>query len=181
MRLISTTAVLSVALATILMGGAPKAAPQASPSFSGTWYGSFDVLHPDGKLSHDTAAIVIEQHGSAVTGSAGPSIDQQTAFTNGIANGNDLRFHLDSGDTDFNLHWQPGHLEGAATGKGLNAKLSLQPAYGLLPHAQLTEEIANADRQMFAAFEACDPSALCRLLQRQGRVLSGPNWPSRLR
>jgi hypothetical protein len=47
MRLISSK-VLSLALWTVLMSGGLKAVAQAPASLSGTWYGIFDVILPDG-------------------------------------------------------------------------------------------------------------------------------------
>jgi hypothetical protein len=69
----------------VLMLCVSKVRAQTGPSnpsdpFQGTWFGSFAVTDPGGKISHDTAVIVLELHGNDVTGTAGPTIDHQNQF-----------------------------------------------------------------------------------------------------
>jgi ketosteroid isomerase-like protein len=136
---------------------AQATAEQRGPDLSGTWFGDFILQTPDGKASHDTAVLILEQHGSAVTGSIGRTVDQQTRFSDGGMDGGSIRFHLDvGGGMDFSLHLVAGHLQGAAMGKAAKAEVSLQPAPGLLPHQKLVEEITKADQHLFEAFGTCD-------------------------
>ena len=129
----------------------------SSESLSGTWFGSFVLTTPDGKINHDTAVLIFEQRSSGITGSIGRTVDQQTPFKDGQVKDNDLSFHLDAaGGLDFSLHLADGHLAGTATGKGVKAKLDMKPAPGLLPHQELVNEIAEADRRLFQAFDSCD-------------------------
>jgi ketosteroid isomerase-like protein len=136
---------------------AQSSSQQQQPHFSGTWFGELILTNPDGKVSHDTAVLIVEQHGSSATGSIGRTVDQQTPFTDGRVEDNSIRFHLDvGGGMDFSLHRDAGHLQGAATGKSMKAEANLRPAPGLLPHQKLKEEITEADRRLFEAFSACD-------------------------
>jgi ketosteroid isomerase-like protein len=130
---------------------------QKGSGLTGTWFGDFILKTPDGKASHDTAVLLLEQHGSAATGSIGGTVDQQTPFTDGGMDGGNIRFHLDAGGgMDFGLHLAAGRLEGGAVGKAANAEVSLQPVPGLLPKQKLMEEITEADRHLCEAFGACD-------------------------
>ena len=135
---------------------------QAVPSnpsdpFQGTWFGSFAVTNLDGKVSHDTAVVVLERHGNDVTGTAGPSIDHQMPFSGAQITSDSLRFNVDAqGGIAFELHGTADHLEGTATGGTMKATLDLKPAPGLLPHDKLLQENSDADTQMFKAFGACD-------------------------
>jgi ketosteroid isomerase-like protein len=130
---------------------------QKGSGLVGTWFGEIILKTPDGKTSHDTAVLILEQRASTITGSIGRTVDQQTPFTNGEVDGRNIRFHLDAGGgLDFSLHLAAGRLEGAAAGKAANAEVSLKPAPGLLPHQKLMEEITEADQHVFEAFGTCD-------------------------
>lgn len=134
---------------------------------SGTWFGELALTNPDGKVSHDTAVLIVEQHGSAATGSIGRTVDQQTPFADGHVDDTSIRFHLDvGGGMDFSLHLGTGYLQGAATGKSMRAEVNLRPAPGLLPHQKLIEEITEADRRLFEAFSACDATRYAGSLSR---------------
>jgi len=153
---------LRLLLCCVLALGLGKINSQAVPSnsadpFEGTWFGSFAVTNPDGKVSHDTAVIVLERRGDQITGTAGPTIDHQMPFTSARVNGGALQFTVDAqGGIAFDLHGTADRLEGTATGARMKAALDLKPAPGLLPHEKLLQEISDADKQMFAAFSACD-------------------------
>jgi hypothetical protein len=132
-------------------------ATDSGDPFQGTWFGSFVVTNPNGKISHDVAAIVLERNGAEITGTAGPTIDQQMPFSNAHITGNSLSFTVNAqGGIAFELHGTANHLEGTASGNSLKAQLDLAPAPGLLPHAKLVQEITDAGEQMFNAFGSCD-------------------------
>jgi len=123
---------------------------------SGTWFGEFVLTSPDAKVSHDTAVLILEQHGSDLAGTVGPTVDQQSQFTNGRVENGRVEFHLDSGGgMEFQLQRVGERLQGAAIGKNVRAELSVVPAPGLLPHPKLLEEIAQADKETFDAFGSC--------------------------
>jgi ketosteroid isomerase-like protein len=147
--------------------GASLAVGQQQGSAIGTWFGTFDVTNPDGKISHDTAVLVVRADGSTFQGSMGRTIDQQKPWTGGRFEHNQLRFHLDAaGGLDVVLELRAGQLTGAVAGKQMNAQVKLSPAPGLLPHAQLLQEITAADQQLYDAFEKCDLARYGSLLDK---------------
>jgi ketosteroid isomerase-like protein len=128
-------------------------------AFSGTWFGSFRILTPDGKSTRDNAVIVLTGDCEHMTGSAGSTIDQQSPISNVQFTGDEIRFHMDPmGGLDFQLKRQGNRLVGTASGK-VRAAIEVQPAPGLLPHDQLAVEITDADRKAFEAFDRCDIDA----------------------
>jgi ketosteroid isomerase-like protein len=144
---------------------------QKAPNISGTWFGDFDMTNPDGKVSHDTAVLVLQENGTALTGSAGATIDRQMPMTAGKVDNGQILFHVDAaGGVDFALHMEGGHLRGAATmispNGPMHAVIDVRPAPGLIPHAQLVQEIEEADRQEFAAFDACDEAGYAKFLSK---------------
>jgi ketosteroid isomerase-like protein len=143
------------------------AAAQSGSDLSGTWFGDFILTSADGKVSHDTAVLIVQQHGPSVTGTVGPTVDQQTPFANGRVNYGNIRFHLDAGGgMDFVLHLDAGHLLGTASGMATRAEVNLRPAPGLLPHQKLLEEITEADQHLFDAFNACDATRYASFLSK---------------
>lgn len=142
-------------------------AAQSAPSFSGTWFGEIVIHSPDGKNMHDTAVLVLEQNGSVVTGTLGRTIDQQGPFTDGRIDGKQLRLHIAAmGGMDFVLNRENSGIDGTATGKGVTAQLSVSPAPGLVPHAQLLQEISDTDQRMFDAFGDCNLEQYGQFLDR---------------
>jgi len=139
---------------------AQQPAQQSTPpshDLAGTWFGTFTVTTPDKKVIHDTAVLLITQPGSHPTGSLGATVDQQSPFTNAVADNNQLRFHLDAaGGLDIILNLNANQLTGTAAGPRMNATLDLKPAPGLLPHDQLAAEITAADQQLYVAFTSCN-------------------------
>ena len=106
-------------------------------TFSGTWFGSFRVVTPDGKSTRDNAVIVLKGDCGHITGSAGSEIDRQMPITKVQVTGNEIDFHMDPmGGLDFQLKRTGNHLKGTANGK-VSAVIDVQPASGLLPHDQL--------------------------------------------
>lgn len=155
------------ALAVTVTHALAQSASQPRSQISGTWFGTFAMTGSDGKVSHDTAVLVLNAQDVNLTGSAGPTIDKQSPFTNGHATSNTAQFHLDAlGGMDFSLRLANGHLVGTATGKSVHADLDLLPAPELVPAQKLDEEIRDADGQVFAAFDACDESRLAQFLSR---------------
>lgn len=139
----------------------PAAWGQATPSTPNTldrvWFGTFVATLPDGKVSHDLSALIVEQQGAKLSGSIGASIDRLSPIVDGTRNGNNLSFRIEAaGGVAFALHLENGHLVGTARGPRVNASLDLTPAPALMPHDQLVAEIAAADARNFAAYDACN-------------------------
>jgi ketosteroid isomerase-like protein len=146
---------------------AQSSTQQMSDTVSGTWFGEFVMTGPDGKITHDTAVLIVDRQGSTIKGSIGRTVDQQTAFRDGGFNGSRISFHLDAnGGLDFVLAVQPGKLTGTATGANMKAEINLGPAPGLLPTKTLTKEITLADEQLYEAFAHCDVTQYSRFLSK---------------
>ncbi len=133
-------------------------------AFSGTWYGSFRLVTPDGRSTRDNAVIVLAGDCRNMTGSAGSSIDQQAPISRVQFTGDEIRFHMEPmGGLDFQLKRKRNHLVGTASGKA-HAVIDVQPAPGLLPHGELVAEITDADRKLFEAFDTCNVTAYASYL-----------------
>jgi ketosteroid isomerase-like protein len=146
---------------------AQSAAQPMSDTISGTWFGEFVVTGPDGKVSHDTAVLMIDRHGSTVSGSIGRTVDQQSTFRDGVLKDNRISFHLDAGGgMAFVLDIQRGRLAGTATGASMKAQIDLRPAPGLLPQKTLTAEITSAEDQLYEAFGRCDVTQYSRFISK---------------
>ena len=143
----------------LLLGSSGALSAITAPPSSGmerVWFGTFTNTLPDGKISHDVTALILEPNGSRLSGSVGPSIDRLAPFAGGSISGNRITFHIDGGGgITFTLRLSKGHLAGTARGSRVNAALDLIPAPGLMPHAQLVAEILAADARTFAAYENC--------------------------
>lgn len=131
--------------------------PSAASGIDHAWFGTFTNNLPDGKISHDVSALVLEQDGSKLSGGVGPSMDRLAPILAGTVDGNDISFHIDGGGgITFALRLNAGHLLGTAKGSRVNAVLDLTPAPGLMPHAQLVAEITAADARNFDAYDSCN-------------------------
>src|ERR1700745_927010 len=64
-------------------------------AFSGTWYGSFRLVTPDGRSTRDNAVIVLAGDCRNMTGSTGSSIDQQAPISRVQFTGDEIRFHME--------------------------------------------------------------------------------------
>ena len=130
--------------------------PSGANGIDHVWFGSFINTLPDGKISHDVTALILEQDGSKLSGSVGPSIDRLAPIVAGSISGNNISFQIEAAGIAFALHLIEGHLVGTAIGREVNAVLDLTPAPGLMPHAQLVAEITAADARNFAAYDSCN-------------------------
>jgi len=67
----------------------------ASPDVSGKWSGSFTPESGDG----GTAYLILKQNGSAITGTAGPSVDQQWAIQSAKISGSTITMEVKDPDS----------------------------------------------------------------------------------
>jgi ketosteroid isomerase-like protein len=131
--------------------------PSAANGLDHVWFGSFVDTLPNGKITHNVTALILEQDGSKLSGSVGPSIDRLAPIVTGSISGDNISFRIEGGGgIAFALRLNDGHLVGTAVGSRVNAVLDLTPAPGLMPHAQLVAEITAADAQNFAAYDSCN-------------------------
>ena len=146
---------VAVFLATLLGSEARALAPE---DISGTWSGSIVITMPDGSVTRDKAILVLHQDGAALTGTAGASIDQQSAIEGGKVAGGVISFHVRAGGgMDFTLRLEQGSLHGQATAStprgAITARIDADRTPELTP---LRDDILAADAALFAAYNACD-------------------------
>jgi ketosteroid isomerase-like protein len=154
----------TVCLLTTVMSLSGQTKDGSCSGFSGTWYGSFRIVAPNGKSMRDNAVLVLTGDCATMYGSAGSTIDQQAPISRVQLTADEIRFHMEPMDgLDFQLKREGNHLVGTATGK-VRAAIDVQPAPGLLPHDQLVAEIADADRELFESFETCNIAAYANYL-----------------
>ncbi|WP_263381196.1 nuclear transport factor 2 family protein [Granulicella arctica] len=138
---------------------------QTAPMIVGTWFGSIVITSINGKISHDTAVLIIEKSGSQIIGGMGRTIDQLTPWTEGALENSHLKFHLDAaGGLNVSLALAGEHLAGTAAGSGIKAQVDLRPAPGLMPHQRLEQEIMSVDRQLYESFGNCDVAGYASFL-----------------
>jgi len=121
----------AVSLALILL-----AAPVAADNIPGKWSVSFNITHSDGGTKDAEVSMDLKQNGTELTGTAGPSLEEQWPILKGKVEGNKLTFEVrEKGQTDapllkFELTLVDGHLKGEATaeheGKSMKAVIDMQ-------------------------------------------------------
>jgi len=67
--------------------------PSAANGIDHVWFGTLTNALPDGKISHDVTALILEQDLSKLSGSVGPSIDRLAPIEAGSISGNNISFH----------------------------------------------------------------------------------------
>lgn len=113
---------LMLAFATVLF---------AAEDLSGQWSGSFNTTL-DGQSKQDTIHMVLKQNGTELTGSAGPSADQQWPISNGKIDGASVTFDVQTPEPliKFDLKLVEGHLKGGAKaeheGRSMTAVIDAQ-------------------------------------------------------
>jgi hypothetical protein len=137
--------------------------------FTGTWSGAFVIHFADGRVENDTAWLVLQQSGDAVTGTVGPAADKQGPIREVSKSGNTLRFVADSsqGKTlQFVLKRDGETLAGEANGDigddrvrvVVSATRRTTTAATWAPDA-LREKMLALDTAMFDSFNKCaDPA-----------------------
>ncbi|HKE23210.1 MAG TPA: hypothetical protein VKB88_12670 [Bryobacteraceae bacterium] len=74
----------------------------ADTDITGKWTGSLNVTTPDGE-KNETAFLVLKQTGSDITGSVGPSEDQQFPIQKGKIEGDKITIEVDHGGHPIKL------------------------------------------------------------------------------
>ncbi len=89
----------------------------AATDVSGKWSGSFKMATPDGESHDDSATLVLKQEGDKITGTGGPSDDQQWTITKGKVDGDSVYLEVPSPDGPVwivTVKFVDGHLKGEA-------------------------------------------------------------------
>ena len=68
----------------------------SAADISGKWSGSFTVTGPGGESQQDTAFVILQQKGNALTGSGGPDETRQYPILKGSVEGNKITFEVQS-------------------------------------------------------------------------------------
>jgi len=91
----------------------------AAEDLTGTWTGAFNITM-DGQTNPDVVHMVLKQEEAKLTGTAGPSAEEQWPIANGKIDGNKVTFQVlhDEATVDFTLTLAEGHLKGDATAEG---------------------------------------------------------------
>jgi hypothetical protein len=103
----------------------------AAEDLSGKWSGSFKITM-DGESNDEFIYMDIKQKGAEITGTAGPSLEQQWPILKGKIEGNKITFEVQSDAPliKFDLTLADGHLKGNANaefeGKALKAVVDAQ-------------------------------------------------------
>ena len=106
----------------------------AETDVSGKWTGSFKMSGPDGQTKDGTAMLVLKQKGTEITGTAGPSEEEQMAIQKGSIDGSKITIELaaDQGTIKFALVVAGDHMTGDANldngSQKLTAKLDVTRA-----------------------------------------------------
>jgi hypothetical protein len=92
---------------------------------TGKWNGSF-IMTVDGQQNDDVAFMTLTQKGDVITGTAGPSLDEQWPIANGKIDGGKITFdvHAQGPLIHFTLALVDGRLKGEAQGEMEGRKLS---------------------------------------------------------
>lgn len=122
-----------VALLILALAIAPTLhAAQAAQAqdLTGTWNGSF-IITADGQQQDEQAFLMLTQKGTALTGTAGPNLEQQWPIVNGKVDGAKVTFEAQTGGPSitFVLTLVDGRLKGDASaesdGQRMTAKVDL--------------------------------------------------------
>jgi len=111
------------------------AAFAADANVAGRWSGSMSLTAPDGQTRDGTVLFLFQQSGNSVTGTAGPSDDNQMAISNGKTEGDRLTFQVVGDQVDFKFELKidkpehmAGEVAGTLNGQELKIKLDLSRA-----------------------------------------------------
>jgi CubicO group peptidase (beta-lactamase class C family)/ketosteroid isomerase-like protein len=132
---------------------------------AGTWSGSFIITMPNGQVVRDTAVLVLRQTGTLLTGTAGSSIDKQTAIEEGRVEADSIHFRMNvGGGMVFVLHREGKTLRGEGTSRTPEGLLVAKVDATFAPELKsLLTEIKEADVRLFSAYNRCDVSTFSSL------------------
>jgi len=89
----------------------------SAADLTGTWSGSLKVTGPDGQVQDDSIHMILKQDGGKLTGTAGPSADQQMPIDKGTVTGDKatMEVAVGQGIFKFELALIAEHLKGDVT------------------------------------------------------------------
>lgn len=144
----------------------------AAADVSGTWTGTFDIHFADGRVVNDTAWMVLQQSGTAVTGTVGPKPAQQGPIRDVTFSDDTLKFVADSTQgkvLKFSLKRDGEKLSGEVNGEigddRVRVVLSMTrtDAAAVALRDPLYERMLALDTAMFDSFNRCsDPAQFAK-------------------
>ena len=106
----------------------------ADVDVTGKWSGTFNATNPNGETKESTALLVLKQSGTDITGTVGPSEDEQFAIQKGKIDGDKITLEVDhDGHTmTFDLVLAADRITGEAhmsrDGLSMKAKIDVSRA-----------------------------------------------------
>ena len=92
----------------------------ADTNVSGKWTGSFNITRDNGESKDSTAVLMLKQTGADITGSVGPTDDEQLTIKNGKIDADKITLEVDDHGRaiKFNLVLAADHITGEANVSG---------------------------------------------------------------
>jgi hypothetical protein len=165
---------LFMAVAAAIFGSGLALAEPSAP-VSGTWTGSFDITHPDGRVENSSICLTLSQAGNLLTGGVGKDAQSLSPIESGVVAGSDIRFNLTAPgkmSLTFSLHRDAERLNGEADGDLRGEHVSALIVAGRntgkepvgAPVSQaLFDDIEHMDEILFTAFNQRDLATLSTL------------------
>jgi len=96
----------------------------ADVNVSGKWSGSFNITRDNGESKDSTAILVLKQNGAEITGSVGPTEDEQFTIKTGKIDAGKITFEVDEHGhaLKFNLVLADDRITGEANMSGENGE-----------------------------------------------------------
>jgi hypothetical protein len=106
----------------------------ADVDVSGKWSGTFNRTGPNGEKDEGTALLILKQSGTEITGTVGPSEDEQFPIQKGTIEGNKITLEADHGGHTMKIDLVladdriTGEAQMDAEGQTLKAKIDVSRA-----------------------------------------------------
>jgi hypothetical protein len=103
----------------------------ADVDVTGKWSGSFNMTGPNGETKDGTALLMLKQSGTDITGSVGPSEDEQFVIQKGKIEGDKITLEADHGGNIMKIDLVlaadriTGEAHMSADGQTLKAKIDV--------------------------------------------------------
>jgi hypothetical protein len=103
----------------------------AAEDFTGKWSGQFTGVGPNGQQMTEPIVLNLVHKGAELTGTAGPSAEQQWKILKGKVDGNKVAFEVQAGGDNqsgpyvtITLTYAEGHLKGDFNAQDANQKIT---------------------------------------------------------
>ena len=106
----------------------------ADVDVTGKWSGSFNPIGPNGETKESTAVLVLKQTGTDITGTAGPTEDEQFPIQKGKIEGDKITLEVDHEGNTLRLDLKlaadriTGEAHMSREGQSMTAKIDVSRA-----------------------------------------------------